>query len=434
MFLSFIYDFFLLLISLIALPKLIYMRLIHKKYKSSFCKRLGKNFPDIEKKSQSLIWVHAVSVGETKVAAVMVKQLKKEYPNSMIVVSSVTETGHVEAMRAIPQADYHVYLPFDFAWIIKSIVNKTKPDLVVICESDFWYNFLNASKAQGAKIVLINGKISENSMNNFSKIPFFSQNLFSKIDFYCLQNKHYQDRFAALGISSEKMAITGNIKFDDTCIPLSDEQLHDFRSSLGIKKGDQVLVFGSTHDPEEKFFIKCLQELWEIFPHLKAILVPRHPERFKEVKFLLEKHRIPFHKFSKVDKEIKANVILMDAMGLLRKCYQLADIAIVGGSYTSKIGGHNIMEPSWFGIPALFGPFMHQQPELVELVKEYGAGVQIKVEEIVPTVENLLKDSEKRAHIGRRGLQMIHELNGANTKTLKVISSLLDVGKHTSSL
>ena len=115
----------------------------------------------------------------------------------------------------------------------------------------------------------------------------------------------------------------------------------------------------------------------------------------------------------------------MDTMGLLRKCYQLADVAIVGGSFTSKVGGHNVLEPSWFGVPVLFGPFMHQQPELLELVREYGSGRQIKFEECFSAIEELLKDSEKRREMGNAGLKMVGELHGATEKTLQALQQLL---------
>jgi 3-deoxy-D-manno-octulosonic-acid transferase len=430
MFFSILYEISLVLVGLATLPKILYMRLVHKKYKHSLFRKFGNGFPIIEKGDRPLIWIHAVSVGETKVAASLVKRLKVENKNSLIVVSSVTETGHAEAQRAIPSADFHVYFPFDFSWVIKPIVKRVNPDLVILCESDFWYNFLSTAKGQGAKIALINGKISERSLKRFQATPFFSKRLFDQIDLFCIQNKHYMERFEALQLPVEKKRlITGNMKFDDACISLSADQLRDWREQLGVKSSDQIIVVGSSHDPEEKNLLKSLQELWKKFPDLKAILVPRHPERFNEVANLLQKQAIPFQRFTAINKQAGAKVILMDTMGLLRKCYQLADIAIVGGSFTSKVGGHNILEPSWFGVPVLFGPFMHQQPELVELVQEYGSGQQVKFEECTPVIESLLKDQESRQKIGKAGLKMVGELHGATEKTFEAINSLISKNK-----
>lgn len=427
---SILYEVSLFLVGLATLPKILYMRLMHKKYKHSLAKKFGNAFPIIHKGDRPLVWIHAVSVGETKVAASLVKRFKAENSDYLVVVSSVTETGHAEAQRAIPSADFHVYYPFDFSCVVKPIVRKVNPDLVVLCESDFWYNFLSSSKAQGAKVALINGKISEKSLKRFQSIPWFSKRLFDQIDLFCIQNKHYMERFDALQLTEEKnMFITGNMKFDDACIALSQDQLREWRNQLGIKLSDQVIVIGSSHDPEEKNLLKSLQELWQSYPDLKVIMVPRHPERFNEVANLLQKQGVPFQRFTTINNQAEAKVILMDTMGLLRKCYQLADIAIVGGSFTSKVGGHNILEPSWFGVPVLFGPFMHQQPELVELVQEYGSGQQIKFEECAAVIESLLTDQEKRKRIGQAGLKMVGELHGATEKTFTAIKSLIKTNK-----
>lgn len=420
-----LYEISLILVALAALPKILYMRFKHKKYKNSLWKRLGKEFPPIHKGDRPLIWIHAISVGETKVAASLVKKLKADNSHLMIVISSITETGHAEAKRSIQGADYHVFLPFDFGWIIKPIIKRMKPDLVVLCESDFWYNFMSVAKTGGAKIALVNGKISERSQRRFSLIPGFAKKMFENIDFYCIQNQHYRDRFEALGIPKQLMITTGNMKFDDPCVPLSDQQLEDWKTQLGIKAGDQVLVIGSTHDPEERLLLKALQEIWKKYPNLKVIIVPRHPERFNEVASMIQKSGIPFQRFTSIDPKADAKVILMDTMGLLRKCYQLADIAIVGGSFTSKVGGHNILEPSWFGVPVLFGPFMHQQPELVDLALEYGSGKQIKIEESIEALEDLLSHPEKKAAMGKTGLKMVGELNGATDKTFEAIKTLI---------
>lgn len=424
MLLSFFYEISLILLGLAALPKMLYMRLLHNKYRQSFSKRFGKDFPRIEKNGRYLIWIHAVSVGETKVAASMVKMLKAELNNPLIVVSSVTETGHAEAQRSIPLADHHVYLPFDFGWIMKPIIKKVSPDLVILCESDFWYNFLNTAKKQGAQVALINGKISEESMKLFKKAAWFSERLFALIDVFCIQNRHYKERFEDLGVPPEKITVTGNMKFDDACPQLTPEQLNAWKKQLGIREGDQVLVIGSTHDPEEKQFLALLQDLWQDHPKLKVILVPRHPERFNEVASIIQRQNISFQRFTSMNGQDPVKVILMDAMGLLRKCYQLADVALVGGSFTNKVGGHNIMEPSWYGVPVLFGPFMHAQPELVELVEEYGSGEQVGMGNLGIVLDNILKNAEKRQSLGKAGLKLVSDMNGATRKTWQVITPI----------
>jgi len=414
------YDFFLLLIGIIALPKLLYQMAFHKKYRNSLKQRVGIGFPEINKGKKTLIWVHAVSMGETKAIAALAKKLKKRSENVILLFSTVTETGLAEGKKSIPEADYHVFLPFDFNWIIKPIVKRVKPDRVILCETDFWYNFLNASKVEGAHLSVVNGKISVNSLKRFLKFPSFSRKLFSLIDSYCVQSNHYKERFLQLGIPEEKITVTGNIKFDSSFPKLSKEELNNWKLKLGIQPDDHVLVAGSTHDPEEKIILEACEKVWKTDPKLKVLIVPRHPERFDEVAQLLKKRGIEFSRYSEKSSR-ETPVVLVDAMGVLRQCYQSATLAVVAGSYTPKVGGHNIVEPCWYGVPVLFGPHLHSQPELLELVKEYQAGIQVDSSQLSHAIERLLLDTEQRKSLGQAGSRLVADLKGATDRTINAL-------------
>ena len=201
MILSFLYEIALWLLAIIYLPKAAYDYLIRKK--QNIVPRLGFNFPVITKGKRPLIWVHAVSVGETKAISSLVKTLRNRFNNPVIVISNVSATGHAEAKRNIPFADYHVYLPIDFRFVIHPIMKRAAPNLVILSETDFWYNFLKSAKDVGAVIALANGKISERSFRRFKTIPFFSKKLFAFFDVFCIQSKHYRERFEALGIDAK---------------------------------------------------------------------------------------------------------------------------------------------------------------------------------------------------------------------------------------
>lgn len=422
-----LYDIALLLLSLFQLPKMLYMRIFHKKYRDSLAKKFGKGFPPITKGDRTLIWIHAVSVGETKAVAPLAKLLQTELANPFILISSGTETGHAEAQRSIPSADAHVYLPFDFSWIIKPIVKQVAPDLVILCESDFWFNFLTESKKQGAKIALINGKMSERSFQRYRKVPRFAKALFAPFDSLCIQSVHYEERFQNLGLPIEKMHVTGNIKFDDSPQALSTEQLNTWKTSLGLSKEDLILVVGSCHDPEEKLVLDAAEKLWKRFPTLRILLVPRHPERFNEVSTLLQQRGIPYRRYTELNGHptIGVKVLLMDTMGLLRKCYQLADVAMVGGSFTERVGGHNIIEPAWYGVPVLFGPHMHSQPELLELVNDYRSGQQVPAEALESALNQLLENEAQRKNLGQAGLKLVGDMQGATRRTWQFIKNLI---------
>jgi len=425
MLLGIVYDVALWILALAAIPRMFYQRIIHGKYRNSLSKRFGFGFPDIKRGNRELIWINAVSVGETKAVAALAKQLKAGPNNPILVISSVTETGHAETLRSIPFADYHVYLPFDLYCIINPIIRRAKPSLVILGETDFWYNFMKSCKAQGAKIVVVNGKISEKSTNRFKKVMGFTKALFSLIDLLCVQNQIYLERFAQMGIPLSKMLVTGNMKFDESYPKLTEEELAAWQQQLGILVDDPVLVAGSTHDPEEKLIISTLQNMWDLYPKLKTLIVPRHPERFQEVAALLAKQNVPFIRFSEINNRTgNEKVILVDAMGQLRKCYQLATIALVGGSYTEKVGGHNIVEPCWYGVPVLFGPHMYSQPELLDLVQTYRAGLQVLPDDLLTVLLSLMSDKKRRSELGYGGEKLVADMKGATNKSLVAIDKL----------
>lgn len=421
MFVTFLYECCLILAAICSLPQFLYQLIFKGKYRKSLLNRFGIGFPNIKKEGRLLVWVHAVSLGETKAAVSLIKAIKSEFNHPLIVFSTTTETGYVEACRTIG-ADYHVYLPFDFGWVIHPIIKQTAPDLLILCESDFWYNLLKSCKKAGAKTILVNGKLSVKSMERFNKIPFFTHRLFSFIDLFCVQSQLYATRFETIGIPKEKIAVTGNMKFDGDYAKLPTQQLEAWRNELGIGTLDPVLVVGSCHSPEEVLLLNVFSRVWKAFPDLKVLLVPRHPERFNEVAGILQKNNLNFRRLSQKNHDsVPAPVILIDAMGLLRKCYQLANIAIVAGSYTDKVGGHNILEPSWYGVPVIFGPHMETQPDLVDLMKEYGAGRQVNLEDLEAVLIQLLQHPNERKVLGNAGLRLASDVHGATGKTCSLI-------------
>lgn len=392
---------------------------------------MGLNFPHIKAEGRFIIWIHAVSVGETKAIYSLLRILKKQHDNPYIIISSITETGHIEAKKSITCADLHIYLPFDLSWIIHPIVKSIRPNLVIISETDFWYNFLASCKQFSANIVLVNGKISEKSCRLYQKFLFYSKNIFNLCDVLCVQSEEYLKRFALTGVDIKKLFVTGNLKLDNTISFLKKDELALWKEKLGINESDQVLVIGSTHHKEEEAILNSLDLLIKQKENLKIVLVPRHPERFDEVTTILKKLNLPFTKLSKLNqKKGNEKIIFIDSMGLLNKCYQFADLAIVGGSFYEGIGGHNIIEPCQFLVPTLFGPYMENQKELVVMVKQYRAGLQLNLSLLNSVVERLLNNHDERKVIGENGLMLIKSCGGATHKTSHIISSFLNTLEH----
>lgn len=427
MIISILYEVALYLLALVTLPKMLYQKLSGKKYQNSFSARFGVGFPNISKGNRKLVWLHAVSMGETKALAALAKMIKADLDNPIIIVSFITETGHAEAKRSMPFADHHVYLPFDFYWMIAPIVRRASPDLVILCETDFWLNFLKSCKKNGAVTAVVNGKLSERSMRRFQIWKRFTDALFGQIDKFCVQNALYAERFKQIGVPATKITVTGNLKFDEEYPKKSVEELASWEEQLGIKPGDSVLVVGSTHDPEESLVLDVLEKVWQEFPQLKALIVPRHPERFPIVAELIERRKIPFIRYSQLSaKQGNEKVVLVDTMGLLRTCYQLADLAIVAGSYTARVGGHNVIEPCGYGVPVLFGPHTHTQIELVNLVLDYAAGKQVPPERLADELLTCLRDPTLRKRLGDGGKKLVSDMQGSTRKSWAAIRPLVE--------
>lgn len=421
-----LYQIGLWLIFIASLPKLIYQLCRHGKYRSSFLARLGFGIPKISKRGRPLVWIHAVSVGEARAVAVLARRLKEELRNPYLVVSSVTETGQAEIRRMMPFADYHLFLPFDLRSIMKRLLTRITPDLVVITESDFWFNFLRLAKRHGARIVVVNGKLSEQSTCRFERFPAFGRRLFSLFDLVCAQNAAYAKCFERAGAPNERIRVTGNLKFDEAPVHLSANELGHWRAELGIDASQPVVTVGSTHDPEEKAILAAFDEVWKAFPGCQLIMAPRHPGRFAEVAALLEKLGISYRSYSQRREQLgRKQVVLIDAMGLLRCCYQLADVAVVAGSYTPKVGGHNILEPCLYGVPVIFGPHMRSQLELRQLVLQQGAGVEVDAKHLGQQLLSLLQDPTRRTQIGRAGRHLMQTNAGATVRTWELIQAEL---------
>ncbi|MDP1607758.1 MAG: glycosyltransferase N-terminal domain-containing protein [Chlamydiales bacterium] len=349
-----------------------------KKRAPTFSERLGLAIPD--PKGRRVIWIHAISVGETKAAQPLFERLKADHPEAFFLVTHTTATGRQEAKRSLSSADAFAYMPLDFPWIMNRWAKTLRPSHFLLIEGDFWFNQLQALKRQGTKIILASGKISERSASRFSKIPFFSKQLFGVFDLFCVQSDEYATRFAPFVKSS---VVTGNLKFDVKPQSLSPPaSLHRYQKPM--------ITLGSTHALEEKFLLAALKPF---FAHYTILLAPRHPERLEEVKKLLQSQGISYSLWSELERASgEETVILVDLMGQLSICYAISQLAFVAGSFVDGVGGHNMLEPCLYGCPSLFGPYTYTQKELVSYVLQARAGMQLDVSQVASVIEGYLQD------------------------------------------
>ncbi len=387
-------------------PKLFFDRLKGKRH-PAFLQRLGFGLP---RPNRSVIWIHAVSVGEVKAAQPLFQALKSE--EHFFFITTTTATGQTEARRSLSGADHFAYLPIDFTWSVRKFVKALNPKHFILVESDFWPNLLRELKKNGTKISLVSGKMSERSFRRFNWFSFYAKCLFALFDHICVQNEEHLQRFLPF-VDPSRLHQTGNLKLD-------------LKPQLVSKKLDLVLpviAISCTHNPEEEWILDALSGGdWRI------LLAPRHPERFEEVANLLKKKQIPFTRLSdsKMNKiyRLQEGIVLIDAMGQLPICYTNSQLAILGGSFVDSIGGHNVLEPCLYGTPVFFGPYMHAQKEFAKRVLELGAGLQISIHELRDAVERFFKEIGFQQTMREKAFAAAEMGRGATERTLAIIRPL----------
>ncbi|PIS00850.1 MAG: hypothetical protein COT84_05220 [Chlamydiae bacterium CG10_big_fil_rev_8_21_14_0_10_35_9] len=381
-----------------SLPKYFYQRIRFKKYKGTFLSRLGL-IPELQKipQNKKVAWVHAVSLGETKAGLNFLELFKKKHPEIFILFSTTTETGQKQAQKD-KNIDLTIYLPLDFSWVMQKTLHRVKPSYVFFVETDFWYNFIKYAKPF-AKVFAISAKLSERSTHRLKKVPFVTKKLFSGIDHVSAQNLEQKKHFLSIGIPEKKISIGGNLKYDQKKISVN---IQDWKKKLNIQE-EVVITIASTHANEEELLLNALKPL---FPKVKILIAPRHPERFKLVKALIESYQ-------------SNNLILIDKMGVLPACFSISKLALMGGSFIPQIGGHNILEPCLYQTPVIFGPYMQSQKELVEIVNRYDLGKQTDLKNLL----NDVRDVITKPYLPNP--QFFKEVKGACEKTYAHLSELI---------
>lgn len=399
-------GFFLLCYLILLTPKFLWDRLKKGKKHPGLFQRLGFHLPP-SPSQEMVIWIHAISVGEIKAAQPLFKELKKKYPDAFFLITCVTATGLAEAERSFSEANAILFHPIDFKWVVRRWLRCFHPSTYLLIETDFWPNLLSALKERGSKVILASGKISERSTRRLSFVPFFAKKLFSHFDLLLLQNEEYKKRFLRFSIP-ENIYVTGNLKLD-----LNPQKIDSSFIKEKLSFSNPVITISCTHDPEEEMLLDILKE-----EPLTIFLAPRHPERFDEVAKLLLKRKIPFIRFSEIGSIGQApSVILVDAMGKLPICYSLSRLTIVGGSFIERVGGHNVLEPCFYGTPVLFGPYMHSQKEFASRVLEAQAGRQETLEELPKALKTILFDEEMKRAAG----SLLENCRGATSNTISFL-------------
>jgi len=371
------------------------------------------------------IWVHAVSVGEGIAALPFMRALKKEFPEIKIVFSTTTYTGQKIARENFHGADRIMYMPWDTGFCIKRVVRALSPKIFITVETELWPVLFKAVKSAGANVILLNGRLSLRSYRGYALIRFFMRKVLSGVDFLYMQGKGDVERVISLGAKPEKVGLMGNFKFD-----VSSNKAQD--ASISIDSfGGRVMVAGSTHKGEEEIILDAYEIIRKNIKDFKLVLAPRHPERFLDAEEMLKKRNIHFIRRSDIKQGSGTRgqgpvpgVILLDTIGELFQIFSKADVVFVGGSLV-PLGGHNILEPAYWGRPVVFGPYMDNFPVASEFLSEGAALMAKNSAEIASAVAGILGDTGKAQEMGRKAKAIVDRNTGAVEKAFDLVRSFI---------
>lgn len=407
------------------------------KYFSGFKQRLGF-LPPFISNGRPVMWFHCVSVGETNAARTLILSIKKLYPNYRIVVSTTTKTGNELASKLFSGiADLVFYLPFDLPFIINKVMRKIKPNIILIVETELWFNFLRTAYRNRSRVVIVNGRLSEKSMTRYAWIGGTIKRVLRYVDLALMQSNEDANRIVALGIRSSKVKITGNFKFDQRVTKGEHTLTAYFKERFGFSEETPVIVAASTHNPEEKWILEAFKKIYMSgVSHLpRLVVVPRHPERFDAVEKLIAKTGLSYVRRTSplgFEDEI-ADVVLLDSIGELRSMYPLADIVFVGGSLIPH-GGQNILEPALAKKTIITGNSLANFEAVANEFSAREAFIRLPdleegsvSDKLASEFLGLIQNPDRKEQLAKNAYLVMRNNRGATTRTLKYLEPYIQV-------
>ncbi len=375
----------------------------------------------------SLLWFHAVSVGEAESAVPLIRAVQTEYPALQILVTTTTPTGSARVSDTLGQSVRHVYLPYDLPDCVGRFLARFKPCLGVIMETEVWPNLYGACHKRAIPLALVNARLTERSARGYAVGGSLIRDCFRAIALLAAQTPSDAQRYMGLGMSPERTVISGNIKFD---AELSPSRLAETRQAREVLFADRpVWIAGSTHPGEEAVILAAHHLLLQRHPDLVLILAPRHPERMNSVANLIKGRGLSMSRRSEIsDRPVDKQVYLVDTLGELKFLYATADAAFVGGSLVA-VGGHNMLEPAAIGLPILFGPHVHNFREIADRLQECGAGALVTTAaQLTEQLDGLITDPLLRTRRGIQAQAFVNANQGAARRVLEQLYPLIDAG------
>lgn len=395
--------------------------------KRSFMPSLSADWYDAGNRSKP-IWVHALSVGEVLSAEPLVKALTRSHGAGRLIFTASTRTGFETAMRIIaPHVRAVRHFPYDTLFSVDRALRVIQPRQVVIVETDLWPNFLYRLKRSRTPVYLVNARLSKRSFRGYRRVRCLMTPLWSVFERICVQTDLDRRRFTCLGVGNRRLATVGNIKFDQTPICVSSDDIRQLRDTFRLPANALVWVAGSTHEGEEELLASAFVKLRASGCDAVLIVAPRDPNRADGVCRVFARSGVKAVTMHRLATQSEASdVVVIDRIGILRRLYALADVAFVGGSLV-EAGGHNPLEPASLAKPILFGRHTDDFGWICQTLETAGGALRVDDErQLADQVRRLMADHEWRRHIGRCAHDVFSENRGAVARTLAVIGETMD--------
>ncbi len=381
----FLYGILSTIVFVIAMPFVFAIRWFMGKPNAGLKEKFGFVKLPFDAKTDSVM-LHGVSVGEVIALENLAKKIKETFPEKKLIITTGTKTGQEIAHKKYEGvADFITYFPFDIPFCANNFLNKVKPSIVFIAETEIWPYFAFACSKRDIPVAIINGRISDSTFKTYERVKFFFKKVFGYFSAVYTQSDDDRRKYIAIGADENKVEVMGNLKFD---VKRKDADIQ-----LG-QNGFRVIIAGSTHSGEDEIAFESFKYLKGKYSDIKLLLAPRHPKRVPDVKLMAKEFGLNYglrsndHRFNDYD------VIILDTLGELGKMYSICHFAFIGGSF-NKTGGHNPLEAAVYDKPTITGPSIHNFKDIYWTLDKTDAGKIVKTpEELTNYMEKLLSDSD----------------------------------------
>ena len=354
-----------------------------------------------------VIWLHTVSVGETRAAVTLVQSLRTRYPDHQILLSHTTPTGRAASEQLFGDDVIRVYLPYDYPFAVKRFLRHFKPRVGALLETEIWFNLIHACHAEAIPVLLLNARLSEKSARSYARFPKLARSSLHELFLISAQTEDDATRLASL--ANKAVPVMGNLKFD---IAPPAEMLELGKHFRGLFGERPVLLLASTREGEEELLLDALRS--QQIEHLLVVIVPRHPQRFDDVASLVEKHGLHMQRRS-ANEAISPHtqVVLGDSMGEMFAYYASCDLAFIGGSLL-PFGGQNLIEACAVGAPVLIGPHTYNFDQATKLAIDCGAAMQVRhADDLMQQLNAMMHDADRMKQMGEAGRRFVRNSRGA---------------------